>query len=327
MLDVAIIIVSWNVRDYLTECLSSVYAELRRSRLRGSVWVVDNGSTDGTLAVLSNLYPSTTVIANEKNAGFGAANNQGMAAAVGCSPRHFLLLNPDTLIRPGALRHLVGCLDDCPEAGMVGARLVYSDGRFQHSAFAFPGVAQIIFDLWPLPARLYESRLNGRYPRRLYRPGAPPFSVDHPLGAAMLVRRDVAERTNGFDESFHIYCEEIDWSWRIRDAGWTIYTVPDAEIVHYGGKSTRQVPASSVVNLWRSRAQLYSKHHSRLTLAVSRRLARAGLRRKASQADDPELRAAYEKAAGFWGAQPVQTAALSQQQAEIGGGEQPTAAD
>lgn len=327
MLDVAVIIVSWNVRDYLTECLSSVYAELRRSRLQGGVWVVDNGSTDGTLAVLSNLYPSTTVIANDKNAGFGAANNQGMGAAADCSPRYFFLLNPDTLLRPGALRHLVACLDDCPEAGMVGARLVYSDGRFQHSAFAFPGIAQILFDLWPMPARLYESRLNGRYPRRLYRPGASPFPVDHPLGAAMLVRRDVAERTDGFDESFHIYCEEIDWSWRIRNAGWAIYTVPDAEIVHYGGKSTRQVPASSIVNLWRSRSQLYHKHHGRLTLAVSRRLARAGLQRKAAQADAPELQAAYEKAAGFWGAQTGQADATAQPRAEVASGEQPTGAD
>ena len=327
MLDVAIIIVSWNVRDYLTECLSSVYTELRRSRLQGGVWVVDNGSTDGTLAVLSNLYPTVTVIANEKNAGFGAANNQGMNAAAACSPRYFFLLNPDTLIRPGAIHHLIACLDECPEAGMVGARLVFSDGRFQHSAFAFPGIAQIIFDLWPVPARLYESRLNGRYSRRLYRPGAPPFPVDHPLGAAMLVRRDVAERTNGFDESFHIYCEEIDWSWRIRNAGWAIYTVPDAEIVHYGGKSTRQVPASSVVNLWRSRARLYEKHHGRLTLAIARRLARAGLRRKASQANDQGLRAAYEKAAGFWGAQLDRRGAASQPRAEVPGGEQPTAAD
>lgn len=300
MLDLAVIIVSWNVRDYLSECLSSVYSDLNRSRLRGGVWVVDNGSTDGTLALLENIFPHTHVIANQHNAGFGAANNQGMMEATKADPRYLLLLNPDTIVRARALEHLVRFLDENPEAGMAGARLVYRDGRFQHSAFAFPGVMQLICDLWPVSGRLYESRLNGRYPRHLYRPDAPPFPVDHPLGAAMIIRRDVAEKTGGFDESFHMYCEEIDWSWRIHNAGWSVYTVPAAEIVHYGGESTKQVPARSIVNLWQSRAQLYQKHHSRLKLALARRVARKGLRRKAARAGDPGLREAYERAAEQW---------------------------
>lgn len=300
MLDLAVIIVSWNVRDCLSACLSSVYAELKRTRLQGEVWIVDNGSTDGTLALLDNLFPHTRVISNQHNAGFGAANNQGMAAAGESDPRYFFLLNPDTLIRPGAIAHLVDFLDEHSGAGMAGARLVYRDGRFQHSAFAFPGVVQLAFDLWPISARLYESRLNGRYPRRLYRPDAPPFPVDHPLGAAMMVRSDVAEKTGGFDDSFHMYCEEIDWCWRIHNADWSIYTVPAAEIVHHGGASTKQVPARSIVNLWHSRAQLYHKHHDRLTLAISRRLARSGLLRKAARASNPQLQAAYERAAALW---------------------------
>lgn len=300
MLDLAVVIVSWNVRDYLSECLSSVYADLNRSRLRGGVWVVDNGSTDGTLALLENIFPHTHVIANQHNAGFGAANNQGMSEATKAEPRYLLLLNPDTLIRAGAIESLVRFLDETPGAGMAGARLVYRDGRFQHSAFAFPGVMQLFCDLWPVSGRLYESRLNGRYPRHLYRADAPAFPVDHPLGAAMIIRRDVAEKTGGFDESFHMYCEEIDWSWRIHNAGWSIYTVPAAEIVHYGGESTKQVPARSIVNLWQSRAQLYQKHHSRVTLAIARRVARKGLRRKAARASDPILREAYERAAQQW---------------------------
>ena len=300
MLDVAVVVVSWNVRDYLAECLSTVYADFRQSGLRGDVWVVDNGSTDGTLDLLANIFPHTHVIANQQNVGFGAANNQGMEAAAAAAPRHYFLLNPDTLVRPGAMGHLVDCLDNCPEAGMAGARLVYRDGRFQHSAFSFPGITQILFDLWSLPGRFYDSRLNGRYSRRLYQQDGTPFSVDHPLGAAMMVRRDVAEKTGGFDESFHMYCEEIDWSWRIREAGWSIYTVPAAEIVHYGGESTKQVPASSIVNLWESRARLYRKHHSRLTWAIARRLAQAGLVRKAEAAQQPALCDAYRTAAAFW---------------------------
>jgi len=299
-MDVAVIIVSWNVRDYLTDCLRSVYAEFDRSGLEGAVWVVDNASTDGTVELLDELFPQVKLIANSHNPGFGAANNQGMWAAATYGPRYFFLLNPDTVVRPGALRALVDCLEARPRAGMAGARLVYGDGRFQHSAFIFPGLIQLLFDLFPMPGRLYESRFNGRYARRLYRADAEPFPIDHPLGATMMVRADVALVTGGFDESFYMYCEEIDWSWRIREAGWTIYAVPAAEIVHYGGESTRQVAARSLVDLWGSRARLYRKHHGRLKCALASRLVQAGMKRKAAQTTDPEMRRAYEEVIAIW---------------------------
>lgn len=302
MLDIAVIIVSWNVRDYLAGCLTSLYADLGRSNLVGEVWVVDNGSTDGTQALLADLYPQTHLIQNQVNVGFGAANNQGMRAALAQTEgiRYFLLLNPDTLTRPFALKHLAACLDARPETGLVGPRLVYGDGRFQHSAFAFPRLAQLVFDLWPVPDRWYESRLNGRYPRRYFNERRAPFAVDFVLGAVMMVRRDVAESTGGFDESFYIYCEEIDWCWRIHKAGWSIDTVPQAEVVHFGGESTRQVPAHSILNLWRSRAQLYVKHHQKPVVWLASQLAQRGLAQKVRQTGDPLLRQAYGEAAAIW---------------------------
>ncbi len=301
MLDVAVIIVSWNVRDYLASCLRSVYTDLDRSGLSGQIWVVDNNSTDGTQELLGDLFPSTQLLFNKSNPGFGAANNQAMrVAAAEADPRYFLLLNPDTLVRPGAIGHLIACLDEMPKAGVAGARLVYSDGRFQHSAFNFPGLKQLAFDLFPVPDRLYDSRLNGRYPRRHYNSNHEPFEVDHTLGAAMLVRRDVAEATGGFDESFHMYCEEIDWCWRIHRAGWSIYAVPRAEIVHYGGSSTKQVPAQSIINLWQSRAQLYRRHHGRMKLGLARRLVQIAMKRKAQKTSSDDLRRAYLAAAAGW---------------------------
>src|SRR5690606_37202329 len=195
MLDVAVIIVSWNVRDCLAECISSVNADLRHSGLTGDVWVVDNGSTDGTLELLANLFPNTHLIANQKNVGFAAANNQGMAAAAASLPRFYFLLNPDTVVRPGAMREMVQVLDSCPKTGMVGPRLVYRDGRLQDSAFAFPGVIQLLFELWPLPRRLYDTRFNGRYSRRAFRPGGPPFGAARPPGAARSVRRELPATT------------------------------------------------------------------------------------------------------------------------------------
>lgn len=302
MIDVAVIIVSWNVRDYLVKCLRSVYTELNRSGLNGSVWVVDNASTDGTVDYISNLFPQLNLIVNDNNLGFGAANNQGMRAVseAEAKPRHYFLLNPDTFLQPGALKEMVRCMDNLPDAGMVGARLVYGDGRFQHSAFYFPGLTQLVFDLFPMPARLYESRLNGRYKRSNYQRNGKPFEVDHPLGATIMVNAEVAEATRGFDESYHMYCEEIDWCWRVRSAGWKIYTVPTAEIVHYGGESTRQIPAQSVVNLWRSRAQLYQQHHGRIKLALARKLVAKGMRRKAANAKSPEMKQAYEEVIRIW---------------------------
>jgi len=264
------------------------------------VWVVDNASTDGTVALITDLFSQVHLIANDDNPGFGAANNQGMRAAAAYNPRYYLLLNPDTKLRPGALSQLVACLDERPNAGMASGRLIYGDGRFQHSAFSFPGLTQLFFDLFPMPARLYESRWNGRYPRSLYRAGNEPFAIDHPLGATMLVRASVAEATNGFDESFHMYCEEIDWCWRIYQAGWEIYSVPGAEIVHYGGQSTRQVAAHSVVNLWRSRAKLYRQYHGRFKMALAIRLVKRGMAKKAAKTSDPQLKRAYQEIVSIW---------------------------
>ena len=138
------------------------------------------------------------------------------------------------------------------------------------------------------------------YPRSAYKPNSDPFEVDHTLGAAMMVRRDVAETTGGFDEAFHMYCEEIDWCWRIREAGWNIYTVPQAEIVHYGGESTSQVPAQSIINLWQSRMQLYRRHHKPAKVTLASKMVEVGMRRKAKSTTNPEIQKAYLKAAALW---------------------------
>ena len=299
-LDVAVIIVSWNVRHYLAECLKSVLADFRHSKLIGKVWLVDNASTDGSVDLVETLFQNVEVIANDENLGFGAANNQGMRAAAAETPRHYLLLNPDTLVRPGALAAMIGWIDRNPSIGMVGSRLVYGDGRLQHSAFHFPGLRQLLFEFLPFPLRFYNTGLNGRYPARWFNSNQRPFQVDHPLGAAMLVRRNVAEATGGFDEAFHMYCEEIDWAWRITLAGWEIYTVPSAEIVHFGGESTKQIAARSVVNLWQSRFQLYSKYYPPWKMSFAKLLVHNGLERRALRAPTPELKEAYQQAASFW---------------------------
>ncbi|MEP7286569.1 MAG: glycosyltransferase family 2 protein [Chloroflexota bacterium] len=285
--DLAVIIVTWNVRDLVLDALRTLCDDLVISHLDSHIYVVDNASTDGTPEAIRAQFPSVTVLAQADNLGFAAGNNIALRALGFCdqptpnstAPRAVLLLNPDTLVQPGAIRALYDALLSLPRVGVVGAQLAYADGSFQHSAFRFPGLSQLVIDLFPVPGRFYESRLNGRYDRDLYQRGAP-FPVDHTLGATMLLRREVIEQTGLFDEQFFMYCEEVDWSMRIRQAGWEIYAVPNAHITHLEGKSASQIRPQSVINLWSSRLRLYTKHYSAPKLTMARWLVRLGMQRK-----------------------------------------------
>jgi len=280
----AIVVVTWNVRDLALACLESVYADAEQAGLDVSVWLVDNASDDGTVEAVRARFPQCQIIASERNLGFAGGNNAALRAmgfpeaGTATLPDAVLLLNPDTVIRPGAPRALQDFLRATPGAGIAGARLFYGDGSFQHSAFAFPGLWQLAIDLFPFPGRVQESRLNGRYPRALYE-GTAPFPIDHPLGAAMMVRREAIQQVGLLDEEFHVYCEEIDWAMRIKRAGWGAYCVPAAEVIHYGGQSTSQVRPQSIVNLWTSRLRLYDKTYNPLKRGLALAILRAGMNR------------------------------------------------
>jgi hypothetical protein len=321
----AIIIVNWNVRDMLVACLHSVEADLATSQLSAQIWVVDNASSDGSVEMLRRDFPQVQLIAGNTNLGFAGGNNAALQA-IGFAatpdrateslggetlPAAVLLLNPDTLIHPGALRAMVEFMQNNPRVGLVGARLVYGDGTFQHSVFAFPGLWQLAIDLLPLPGRLAESRLNGRYPRAAYESGQP-FKVDHPLGAAMLVRRQAIQQVGLLDETYRMYVEEVDWSKRIVAAGWQAYCVPAAVITHFGGQSTDQVRMDSFINLWASRRHFYRQYYSPLKFWLAGQLVRLGLRRRAKidraaaqhgQLSPAELRqrlAGYQQIISLW---------------------------
>jgi N-acetylglucosaminyl-diphospho-decaprenol L-rhamnosyltransferase len=298
-MDLAIITVSYNTRDLLADCLQSALDGLKRSGLEGEMWVVDNASSDGSADMVYRRFPDVRLIAAKENLGFAAGNNLALrtmgfsldasgepqsdlasldrdAVTARQDPRHILFLNPDTLVKGDALGIMVRFLDSFPAVGAVGARLVHGDGGFQHSAFAFPGLTQIFFDFFPLHHRLLDSRLNGRYPRRRYEVGQP-FPVDHPLGAALMVRKETLVQVGSFDEHFFMYCEEIDLCRRARMAGWEIRCVPEAEIVHLVGQSTGQFRDRMFVALWKSRFLMFEKHESVAFRWAARRLVRLGL--------------------------------------------------
>jgi N-acetylglucosaminyl-diphospho-decaprenol L-rhamnosyltransferase len=298
-MDLAIITVSYNTRELLAESLQSALDGLRCSGLQGEAWVVDNGSSDGSADMVRRRCPDVRLIAAQENLGFAAGNNlalrtmgfsldasgeprsdsaslDGAAATARQVPRHILFLNPDTRVIGDALGIMVRFLDACPEVGVAGARLVHGDGSFQHSAFAFPGLAQIFFDFFPPHHRLLDSRLNGRYPRQWYEAGRP-FPVDHPLGAALMVRSETLARVGGFDERFFMYCEEIDLCRRVQMAGWEIRCVPEAEIVHLVGQSTGQFRDRMFVALWKSRFLMFEKYEGVVFRWAARQLVRLGL--------------------------------------------------
>jgi len=184
--------------------------------------------------------------ASWRELGFGTAGAE--------VPDYVFLLNPDTETLDDAPARLIRFLEGTPDAGMAGPRLLYPDGRLQHSSFAFPSLPQILFDFFPVHGRLLESRLNGRYPRQWYEEGHP-FRVDHLLGAAMMARGEAV-----------------------------IYAVPEAEVIHHEGASTRQFRDRMFVTLWRSRFLLFEKWYSPWFNAIARRIVRLGLWWKTRQA-------------------------------------------
>ncbi|HDN79324.1 MAG TPA: glycosyltransferase family 2 protein [Chloroflexi bacterium] len=279
--NLAVIIVSYNVRSFLEKCLSSLLDELNSADFKASTYVIDNASSDGSPELVRKRFPSVNLIANESNLGFAAANNLVMRELLKepAPPDYFFLLNPDTQVCQGAICKLLNFMENHPVVAVAGPKLLNPDGSLQHSAFRFPGLMQVFLDFFPLHHRIASSPLNGRYPRRLYERGKP-FPVDHPLGAAMMVRREAVEQVGLMDEGFFMYCEEIDWCIRFRKAGWQIYCVPEAEIVHHIARSTSQFQDRMFVELWRSRYRLFTKYRGPLFLKALRLLVKMGLRRK-----------------------------------------------
>jgi N-acetylglucosaminyl-diphospho-decaprenol L-rhamnosyltransferase len=298
----AVVVVSWNVRGLLTACLRSLLADLASTELQTEVWVVDNGSTDDTPQMVAEAFPDVHLVASRENLGFVRGNNRALNEILDREAPpvdYFWLLNPDTEVQPGATAALIAALEAHPQAGIVGPKLLYPDGSLQHSAFRFPGLAQLLFELFPLPARLYDTRLNGRYPRRLYE-GTAPFTVDHPLGASMLVRSQAIDDVGLMDEGFFMYCEEIDWCWRMRETGWRALCAPAAHVIHHAGQSSGQVRASSFANLWKSRAVLYARHHVPLKRHLAGILVRIGMKRRMRQTSSPEMLAACQQILQAW---------------------------
>jgi GT2 family glycosyltransferase len=265
---VSVIVVGYNGRDLLARCLDSVLVD--HGEIGVQTIVVDNASRDGTPEMVAEHFPGVRVIANHENLGYGGALNEGMTVAFG---RFILVLNQDIALRPGALQGLVAFAEANPDAGAVGPRLEYEDGRFQHSAFRFPDWKQAFFGFFDGLVPL-DSEINGRYSDRQLEV---PFAAEHLLGACLLLLRAAIDQAGAFDPTFFMYYEETDLCVRLVRAGWRNYYLPTARVMHVSAASTSAASEQMSVQFHRSQAIFYRRLRGPAGYAVLKAIIWAGL--------------------------------------------------
>ena len=237
----------------LRNCLQSLAAN--PPRVPYEIIIVDNVSTDGARAMLSAEFPAVRVLCNETRQGFGENQNTGLRASRG---KYLFLLNDDTLLSPGAIDRLCDFLDRNPKTGVVGPRLLNSDGSLQMSCYKFPSPLRCVWENTLLTASLPNSSVFGDYRGWAHDSER---NVDFVSGAALLVRREAIEQAGWFDPLFFMYAEETDWQKRIRRGGWDVSFCPDAVITHLGGQSSEGIKDRQLCEFHRSQVKFIRKHY------------------------------------------------------------------
>ncbi len=251
-MDLSVIIVSWNTKEFLLSCTGSVLEG--DEKISREVIVVDNGSQDGSGVEVKKLFPWVRLVENEGNLGFAKAVNQGIERASG---RYILLLNPDTRIKRGALGQFVSFMDLHLDTGVAGAQLLNSDGSKQNSIANFPSLATELFNK-SLLRWLFPERFPGK--ERNY---SEPVEVNSVIGACMMVRRKALDQVGLLDENYFVFLEETDWCYRMKKAGWKVYHVPEAEVLHFQGKSAGTDKKRARVEYFRSRYHFFKKNRGK----------------------------------------------------------------
>ena len=260
----SVCIVNWNTRDYLRECLNA----LLQSPPAGAemeVIVVDNAGGDGSAAMVASEFPSVTLLVNADNRGYAEGNNQALGQASG---DFLLLLNPDVVVHPESLTRALAFMEEHPDAGALGCRLVGKDGETQQSVRGFPDPGPVLWDAVGLSRLFPRSHLFGAY-RMTWFSYDEAAEVDQPMGSFLLLTRAALDEVGLMDPQFPIFFNEVDWCWRAkREHGFSIYYTPEVVVTHYGGSSTRQVKAAMVRESHRSLLRFYDKHYANLTPPV-----------------------------------------------------------
>jgi GT2 family glycosyltransferase len=260
MTELSIIITNFNSKQYLYNCIASITSDIGGT-FEYEVIVVDDASNDGSQEMVREKFPAVMLISNDKNIGYIASNNKGIKMSKG----HLILcLNNDTVIKKGAIKGLMNLIKAHPDAGAVGPKLINSDGTIQYQCRrSFPS---------PLNSFLYFSGVSRLFPKSrvfgaylmTYLDDDLTVKVDALCGAAMMLKRDVIDSVGVMDEGYFMYGDDIDWCYRIKNAGWNIYYYPASEIIHYGGRGgSRKMPYQNIYRFHMAMAIYHKKHNAK----------------------------------------------------------------
>lgn len=252
---VSVVIVSWNARQYLKQCLESLSA--RACRFPMEVLVVDNDSSDGSADMVEKDYPNCRLLRNETNLGFAKANNIGIKASTG---RYVCLVNSDVRVLPDCITKLVDYCEAHAEVGMAGPRILGGDGKLQRSCRGFPTLWNMFCRSLALDSLFPSCRLFGGYLMPYWEHDTLE-AVDILSGCFWIVRREALPKVGLLDEKFFMYGEDMDWCKRFRAGDWRIAFVPEAEAIHYGGASSANAPIRFFIEKQRADLQYWAKHH------------------------------------------------------------------
>jgi GT2 family glycosyltransferase len=253
-MNLSIIIVNWNTRDLLVDCLNSIQENLDAApALQAEIFVVDNASSDGSAEAVRSSFTRVHLIENQDNVGFARANNQAAALSQG---KYILLVNPDTVLQPSAIKTMLAYLDSHSDVGAVGPRVVNPDGSVQISIYLQP---TLLREAWRL-FHLDRIVLYGSYSTSILASESPRV-VDILMGVCIMLRREIVINLGLFDEQFFVFSEDFDLCARIRKAGWQIHWLPKAVITHHEGQSTKKIPDEMFLELYRNKVKFFRKHY------------------------------------------------------------------
>jgi len=264
-MELSIIIVSWNVRDYLVRCLDSIAESLCLAPVNAEIIVVDSASSDGTVELLHTVYPHVRALPQTENVGFTRGNNIGLSVAQG---EFLLLLNPDTEVRGAALAQMVGYMRQHEQVGILGAHTLNADGTHQSSRRRFPTLLTAFFESTWLEPYAPRGLLDRFHVRDIADTDI--AAVDWVQGSALMLRRAVYEQIGGLDEGYVMFSEEVDFCKRAKLAGWQVIYHGGAYVVHHGGKSTEQIGAVKHMHFQRSKVRYFRKFHGAAAAALLR---------------------------------------------------------
>ncbi len=270
-IDLSIIIVNWNAKDWLYKTLTSVYKYTKD--ITFEVLVIDNNSSDDSVEMIRKEFPQIRLITNKDNKGYSKANNQGIRESKG---RYIILLNPDTKLLDNALKSMIEFMDNHKEAGAVGCSLLNPDMSWQSSCRGYPDLAKAFLEN-TLSGKLLSRTTRGREKYiELWRP-EDIHEVEAVSGACLLTRREVIEQVGLLDENIFMFSEEVDWCYRIRKSGWRIYYLPYIQIIHYGGYTYRNINDKMFVKVYQTKYYFHRKHFGPLSAFIYRLLNIYGL--------------------------------------------------